>query len=43
MDAARIDGARALARFRHVILPMLGPTFSFVLPTVLVIAVVRVD
>jgi len=29
-EAARIDGARALQRFRHVTLPLLGPTFSFV-------------
>jgi sn-glycerol 3-phosphate transport system permease protein len=43
MDAARIDGARALARFRHVTLPMLGPTFGFVLPIALVNALVQVD
>jgi multiple sugar transport system permease protein len=29
-EAARIDGARALQRFRHVTLPLLGPTFLFV-------------
>lgn len=43
MDAARIDGARAIARFRHVTLPMLGPTFGFVLPIALVNALVLVD
>jgi multiple sugar transport system permease protein len=29
-EAARIDGASALQQFRHVTLPMLGPTFMFV-------------
>ncbi|MGQ0561774.1 MAG: carbohydrate ABC transporter permease [Gemmatimonadota bacterium] len=29
-EAARIDGARALGRFRHVTLPQLGPTLLFV-------------
>jgi multiple sugar transport system permease protein len=29
-EAARIDGARALQRFRHVTLPQLGPTLLFV-------------
>ena len=29
-EAARIDGASALQQFRHVTLPMLGPTFVFV-------------
>jgi len=29
-EAARIDGARAWQRFRHVTLPLLGPTFLFV-------------
>jgi multiple sugar transport system permease protein len=29
-EAARIDGARAFARFRHVTLPMLAPTLVFV-------------
>ena len=43
LDAARIDGARAVARFRHVTLPMLGPTFGFVLPIALVNALVQVD
>jgi multiple sugar transport system permease protein len=29
-EAARIDGAGAVARFRHVTLPMVAPTFTFV-------------
>ena len=29
-EAARIDGAGAWKQFRHVTLPMLGPTFLFV-------------
>jgi len=29
-EAARVDGAGALARFRHVTLPMLAPTLTFV-------------
>jgi len=29
-EAARIDGASGLQQFRHVTLPMLGPTFVFV-------------
>jgi multiple sugar transport system permease protein len=29
-EAARIDGASAWAQFRHITLPLLGPTFLFV-------------
>jgi multiple sugar transport system permease protein len=29
-EAARLDGASAMRRFRHITLPMLGPTFRFV-------------
>ena len=29
-EAARIDGANGLQQFRHITLPMLGPTFVFV-------------
>jgi len=29
-EAAELDGAGAWARFRHVTLPLLGPTFVFV-------------
>lgn len=43
MDAARIDGARAWARFRHVTVPMLGPTFGFVLPIAMVNALTQID
>ncbi|MEO9188641.1 MAG: sugar ABC transporter permease [Acetobacteraceae bacterium] len=43
MDAARIDGARAWARFRHVTLPMLGPTFGFVLPIAALNALTAID
>ncbi len=43
LDAARIDGARAFARFRHVTLPMLGPTFGFVLPIAALNAVTQID
>ncbi len=43
LEAARIDGAGACARFRHVTLPMLGPTFGFVLPIAAVNALVQVD
>lgn len=43
IDAARIDGAGPLRRLRSVILPMLGPTFGFVLPIALVNAVTQVD
>ena len=43
LDAARIDGAGAFARFRHVVLPMLGPTLGFVLPIAAVNALVQVD
>ncbi len=43
MDAARIDGARTWARFRHVTVPMLGPTFGFVLPIAMVNALTQID
>jgi sn-glycerol 3-phosphate transport system permease protein len=43
LDAAKIDGARAFTRFRHVMLPLLGPTFGFVVPIALVNALVQVD
>jgi sn-glycerol 3-phosphate transport system permease protein len=43
LDAARIDGAGAWARFRHVTLPLLGPTFGFVLPIALINALTQVD
>ena len=43
IDAARIDGAGALRRLRRVTLPMLGPTFGFVVPIALVNALTQVD
>lgn len=43
IDAARIDGAGALRRFRSVTLPMLGPTFGFVVPIALLNAVTQID
>jgi sn-glycerol 3-phosphate transport system permease protein len=43
VDAARIDGAGAWRRFRHATLPMLGPTFGFVVPIALVNALTQVD
>lgn len=35
-DAALVDGASAIQRFRHVTLPMLGPTFLFVSVTTMI-------
>ncbi len=43
LDAATIDGAGALRRFRSITLPMLGPTFGFVLPIALLNALTQVD
>jgi sn-glycerol 3-phosphate transport system permease protein len=43
LDAARVDGAGAWARLRHVTLPMLGPTFGFVVPIALLNALTQVD
>jgi sn-glycerol 3-phosphate transport system permease protein len=43
LDAATIDGAGAWRRFHHVILPMLGPTFGFVVPIALLNALTQVD
>jgi len=43
LDAAKIDGAGVWARFRYVTLPMLGPTFAFVLPIALLNALTQVD
>jgi sn-glycerol 3-phosphate transport system permease protein len=43
LDAARVDGAGAWARLRHVTLPMLGPTFAFVVPIALLNALTQVD
>jgi sn-glycerol 3-phosphate transport system permease protein len=43
IDAARLDGAGAWRRLRHVILPLLGPTFAFVLPIALLNALTQID
>ncbi|HTW68296.1 MAG TPA: sugar ABC transporter permease [Acetobacteraceae bacterium] len=43
LDAAKIDGARALARFRHVTLPLLMPTIGFVLVIALLNVLTQVD
>ena len=43
LDAARVDGAGAWNRLRHVTLPMLGPTFGFVVPIALLNALTQVD
>jgi sn-glycerol 3-phosphate transport system permease protein len=43
LDAAKIDGAGALRRFRAVTLPMLGPTLGFILPIALVNALTQID
>jgi ABC-type glycerol-3-phosphate transport system permease component len=42
-DAATIDGAGARRRFRNVTLPMLGPTFAFVVPIAVLNALTQVD
>ncbi len=43
LDAARIDGAGAWGRFRHVTLPLLGPTLAFVLVIAALNALTQVD
>jgi len=43
LEAAAIDGAGALRRFRHVTLPLLGPTFAFVLVIALLNVLTQVD
>jgi sn-glycerol 3-phosphate transport system permease protein len=43
IDAAKIDGAGPWRRFRAVTLPMLGPTFGFVVPIALVNALTQID
>ena len=43
IDAARIDGAGPWRRLRSVVLPLLGPTFGFVLPISLLNALIQVD
>ena len=43
MEAARLDGAGAVARLRHVTLPLLGPTFGFIAPIALINALTQID
>lgn len=43
LDAARIDGAGPWRRLRFVILPLLGPTFGFVVPIALINALTQID
>jgi sn-glycerol 3-phosphate transport system permease protein len=43
VDAARIDGAGAWRRLRSIVLPLLGPTFAFVVPIALLNALTQVD
>jgi sn-glycerol 3-phosphate transport system permease protein len=43
LDAANIDGANAVQRFVHVTLPLLGPTFVFVLIIALLNVLTQVD
>ena len=43
IDAARLEGANAWQRLRHVILPLLGPTIGFVTVISLVNVLVQVD
>jgi sn-glycerol 3-phosphate transport system permease protein len=43
IDAATIDGAGAWRRLRGIILPLLGPTFGFVVPIALLNALTQVD
>lgn len=43
LEAAAIDGAGAIRRFRHVTLPMLGPTVAFVLIIALLNVLTQVD
>lgn len=43
LDAARIDGAGPWARFRHVTLPLLGPTLAFVMVIAVLNALTQVD
>ncbi len=43
LDAARLDGANPWQRLRHVILPLLGPTFGFVSVIAVINVLVQVD
>jgi sn-glycerol 3-phosphate transport system permease protein len=43
LDAATIDGAGAWRRLRSITLPLLGPTFGFIVPIALVNALTQID
>ncbi len=43
VDAARLEGANAWQRFRHVVLPLLGPTLGFVAVIALLNVLTQVD
>ena len=43
LDAATIDGAGAFHRLRAITLPLLGPTFGFVVPIALLNALTQID
>lgn len=43
VDAARLEGANAWQRFRHVVLPLLGPTLGFVTVIALLNVLTQVD
>jgi sn-glycerol 3-phosphate transport system permease protein len=43
LDAAKIDGAGAIARFRHITLPLLMPTLAFVTIIALLNVLTQVD
>lgn len=43
LDAARIDGAGPVRRFRHIVLPLLGPTIAFVLVIAFLNVLTQVD
>jgi sn-glycerol 3-phosphate transport system permease protein len=43
LDAATIDGAGAWYRFRNVTLPMLGPSFAFVVPIAMLNSLTQID
>ncbi len=43
LDAAKIDGAGPIRRFRHITLPLLGPTLGFVAVIATLNAITQVD
>ena len=43
LDAATIDGAGAWRRLRSITLPLLGPTFGFVVPIAMLNALTQID